>query len=157
MISAEGIAKKPAWRQQNNNSATGTRTRVARVRAEYPNQLDYSGMWQNAQFAIGFRRFGGRSAQKPLKQKLVGILSANRGGVMLHSPSCRTTHTTRTHPTPHRPYPRTPHTPYTLLPSPLCQWFMPRGRTPFGDTGRGRTLYCLLSALAPYKLRLFET
>ena len=28
------------------NSATGTRTRVARVRAEYPNQLDYSGFWQ---------------------------------------------------------------------------------------------------------------
>ena len=27
------------------NSATGTRTRVARVRAEYPNQLDYSGFW----------------------------------------------------------------------------------------------------------------
>ena len=26
-----------------NNSTTGTRTRVARVRAEYPNQLDYSG------------------------------------------------------------------------------------------------------------------
>ena len=26
------------------NSATGTRTRVARVRAEYPNQLDYSGI-----------------------------------------------------------------------------------------------------------------
>ena len=26
-----------------NHSATGTRTRVARVRAEYPNQLDYSG------------------------------------------------------------------------------------------------------------------
>ena len=25
------------------NSATGTRTWVARVRAEYPNQLDYSG------------------------------------------------------------------------------------------------------------------
>ena len=25
------------------NSATGTRTRVARVRAEYPSQLDYSG------------------------------------------------------------------------------------------------------------------
>ena len=24
--------------------ATGTRTRVARVRAEYPNQLDYSGL-----------------------------------------------------------------------------------------------------------------
>ena len=28
----------------NKNSATGTRTRVARVRAEYPNQLDYSGL-----------------------------------------------------------------------------------------------------------------
>ena len=28
------------------NSATGTRTRVARVRAEYPNQLDYSGSWK---------------------------------------------------------------------------------------------------------------
>ena len=26
------------------NSATGTRTRVARVRAEYPSQLDYSGL-----------------------------------------------------------------------------------------------------------------
>ena len=30
-----------------NNSATGTRTRVARGRAEYPNQLDYSGSWPN--------------------------------------------------------------------------------------------------------------
>ena len=28
---------------ENKYSATGTRTRVARVRAEYPNQLDYSG------------------------------------------------------------------------------------------------------------------
>ena len=27
-----------------SNSATGTRTRVARVRAEYPDQLDYSGV-----------------------------------------------------------------------------------------------------------------
>ena len=26
------------------NSGTGTRTRVARVRAEYPNQLDYTGV-----------------------------------------------------------------------------------------------------------------
>ena len=31
------------------NSATGTRTRVARVRAEYPNQLDYSGSGMEAQ------------------------------------------------------------------------------------------------------------
>ena len=29
--------------QKNKNSAAGTRTRVARVKAEYPNQLDYSG------------------------------------------------------------------------------------------------------------------
>ena len=29
--------------EKHSNSATGTRTRVARVRAEYPNQLDYSG------------------------------------------------------------------------------------------------------------------
>ena len=28
----------------SKDSATGTRTRVARVRAEYPNQLDYSGV-----------------------------------------------------------------------------------------------------------------
>ena len=27
-------------------SATGTRTRVTRVRAEYPSQLDYSGFWK---------------------------------------------------------------------------------------------------------------
>ncbi len=30
--------------ERNANSATGTRTRVARVRAEYPNRLDYSGV-----------------------------------------------------------------------------------------------------------------
>ena len=29
--------------QRYENSATGTRTRAARVRAEYPNQLDYGG------------------------------------------------------------------------------------------------------------------
>ena len=29
--------------QEQRSSATGTRTRVARVRAEYPSQLDYSG------------------------------------------------------------------------------------------------------------------
>ena len=42
--------KKNSIRKGNNciellkkNSAAGTRTRVARVKAEYPNQLDYSG------------------------------------------------------------------------------------------------------------------
>ena len=33
------------FHEARRNSATGTRTRVARVRAEYPNQLDYSGFW----------------------------------------------------------------------------------------------------------------
>ena len=32
------------FRTAMRNSATGTRTRVARVKAEYPNQLDYSGL-----------------------------------------------------------------------------------------------------------------
>ena len=35
------VCALPATSQET--SATGTRTRVARVRAEYPNQLDYSG------------------------------------------------------------------------------------------------------------------
>ena len=30
------------------SSATGTRARVARVRAEYPDQLDYSGCWHSS-------------------------------------------------------------------------------------------------------------
>ena len=34
------------------NSATGTRTRVARVRAEYPSQLDYSGSDHSAVWQI---------------------------------------------------------------------------------------------------------
>ena len=39
-LGGEGKRSSMLCRQ---NSATGTRTRVARVRAEYPNQLDYSG------------------------------------------------------------------------------------------------------------------
>ena len=40
------LGSSPGDKQANiQNSATGTRTRVARVRAEYPNQLDYSGFW----------------------------------------------------------------------------------------------------------------
>ena len=38
------VAKASPCNRLRNNSATGTRTRVARVRAEYPNQLDYSGL-----------------------------------------------------------------------------------------------------------------
>ena len=47
-----------AWhlRHRLQNSATGTRTRVARVRAEYPNQLDYSGFWARMQPPGGHRR-----------------------------------------------------------------------------------------------------
>ena len=41
--------------QLGKGSATGTRTRVARVRAEYPNQLDYSGSVKNA---VGSRPSG---------------------------------------------------------------------------------------------------
>ena len=39
-------ANQPWQPRRCQNSATGTRTRVARVRAEYPNQLDYSGSAQ---------------------------------------------------------------------------------------------------------------
>ena len=38
-------------------SATGTRTRVARVRAEYPNQLDYSGVVNRVENHIQRIRF----------------------------------------------------------------------------------------------------
>ena len=37
-------------------SATGTRTRVARVRAEYPNQLDYSGLTYEFQVSKQFEQ-----------------------------------------------------------------------------------------------------
>ena len=40
MVSRRGTCVRSPWAK---NSATGTRTRVARVRAEYPNQLDYGG------------------------------------------------------------------------------------------------------------------
>ena len=40
----------------NHNSATGTRTRVARVRAEYPNQLDYRGIRAHLNFNSNLRR-----------------------------------------------------------------------------------------------------
>ena len=38
------MIRRPVHSRVCNNSATGTRTRVARVRAEYPDQLDYSGV-----------------------------------------------------------------------------------------------------------------
>ena len=36
-------SKMMNWARRPKTSASGTRTRVAQVRAEYPNQLDYSG------------------------------------------------------------------------------------------------------------------
>ena len=45
-------------------SATGTRTRVARLRAEYPNQLDYSGYWYNCPF-LGLPSARAPSSRKP--------------------------------------------------------------------------------------------
>jgi hypothetical protein len=38
-------------KEHKQTSATGTRTRVARVRAEYPNQLDYSGVVHGIQMS----------------------------------------------------------------------------------------------------------
>jgi hypothetical protein len=35
--------KEDGLSREHNNSVAGTRTRVARVRAEYPNHLDYNG------------------------------------------------------------------------------------------------------------------
>ena len=46
---------------RRENSATGTRTRVARVRAEYPNQLDYSGFDSEVLRAGGVDDSAGRS------------------------------------------------------------------------------------------------
>ena len=48
----DGVQQSPAYHNEmlthsegmKISSAAGTRTRVARVRAEYPNQLDYSGL-----------------------------------------------------------------------------------------------------------------
>ena len=39
------------------SSATGTRTRVARVRAEYPNQLDYSGIYNHSMLVGPVEKF----------------------------------------------------------------------------------------------------
>ena len=60
-------------------SATGTRTRVARVRAEYPNQLDYSGSCLSN--SLG-------SVRSTLCD---GVVAADLSAVriaFLHSPSC---------------------------------------------------------------------
>ena len=43
-ISPPGLEPGSLGWEPSINSATGTRTRVARVRAEYPNQLDYGGL-----------------------------------------------------------------------------------------------------------------
>ena len=43
IISSQSAQRLRFARVQRLNSAAGTRTRVTRVRAEYPNQLDYGG------------------------------------------------------------------------------------------------------------------
>ena len=55
------------------HSATGTRTRVARVRAEYPNQLDYSGFCKCADEAFVLVLCSGRWV-------------ADKGGIRSHGP-----------------------------------------------------------------------
>ncbi len=59
-----GVAVLAAARHAHGNtSATGTRTRVARVRAEYPNQLDYSGVACEAMPRLYRRARGGGVAE----------------------------------------------------------------------------------------------
>ena len=48
-------------------SATGSRTRVARVRAEYPNQLDYSGFHEAPLYYAVLNEVMCDSLQKPLR------------------------------------------------------------------------------------------
>ena len=46
-ISPPGLEPGSLGWEPSINSATGTQTRVARVRAEYPNQLDCGGLEKN--------------------------------------------------------------------------------------------------------------
>jgi hypothetical protein len=45
-------AKKKKNPKQTKNSVAGTRTRVFRVRAEYPDQLDYNGCCYTVPYSI---------------------------------------------------------------------------------------------------------
>ena len=56
------------------NSATGTRTRVAQVRAEYPNQLDYGGHGGLAKSLLD-------SGSQPCVQ-IKGVVPSGTKGVM---------------------------------------------------------------------------
>ena len=58
----------------DKNSATGTRTRVARVRAEYPNQLDYSGFGTRRACRILY--FQARTIQAHTRARRKYILSS---------------------------------------------------------------------------------
>ena len=61
--------------QGQQNSATGTRSRVARVRAEYPNQLDYGGgVLQEMQFKQQIGQsllMPGRPNEPPVRRALM--------------------------------------------------------------------------------------
>ena len=58
------------------NSATGTRTRVARVRAEYPNQLDYSGAQHQWKHYLQKRK---RLKVKLRRSCVMGIIDPKNG------------------------------------------------------------------------------
>ncbi len=53
------------------HSATGTRTRVARVRAEYPNQLDYSGVGDPPPWALASGTRGNPTSARPAPDRTV--------------------------------------------------------------------------------------
>ena len=65
------------------NSATGTRTRVARVRAEYPNQLDYSGFLKKVRKGVACEtqaQLGAQPAHPSNKQHSERMLLAAASG-----------------------------------------------------------------------------
>ena len=66
------------------DSATGTRTRVARVRAEYPNQLDYSGSGQG----LGTAPHATQALKKNSRMRFHSVGENNEFSVSLAPPLC---------------------------------------------------------------------
>ena len=70
------------------NSATGTRTRVARVRAEYPSQLDYSGSCDSGRSKHRRRSTCSRPLRTGNVHHQLTSRSWETGGVVSPVPSC---------------------------------------------------------------------
>ena len=82
----------------NKNSATGTRTRVAQVRAEYPNQLDYSGLVKED--LAGAISTEGRSMPKGTERGKLGQHRANGNGTPKFFAFCNQVLQGQNHPPP---------------------------------------------------------